>query len=298
MPSSNTSQKNPKITDIKITDLASLQKKKEAESAAPKASRPQRVGGQNIVTVEVPKQKTVESYEPHGVSDTKGVRYSEVLGGVADPTIRKNARFRISELARGPLSVEAEEEARIEAEIQARLEKRLKDIRDEVTQAAHAAGFDQGRKEGKQEVLTQSKPALESFQAMLSDFEHAKVEIFKANEEFLIHMVHQLAKAVILRELKEDSDYTKRLVLHILDRVGTRENVKIFVSEKVFSAAEQLKEGLAQSLGELKNVSVELDSDLTNRGCRVETDFGEVDAKIDNQIQNIAQTLGVVANKT
>ena len=117
-------------------------------------------------------------------------------------------------------------------------------------------------------------------------------EVFRANEEYLIRMVYRLVSMVVLKELNEDAEYIKRLVGQLFDRVGTKENVKIYLGSEEYSAAEQLKAGLAQSFGELKNISIEVDSKIT-QGCRIETDFGEVDARIEMQLQNIAQAIGV-----
>lgn len=251
-----------------------------------------RTTGHNIVTIDVSQTHQIESFEPEKLLEQKGLRYSEVLKGASDPNAKKNARFRINELTRGPLSVEAEEEERIEKEVQARLESKLQEVSETVKKTAYQEGFLLGKKDANSEILAGYKPLFEKFESLIQGFETARNEIFKANEEFLIKMMYRLAKAVILRELKEDSNYTNRLVTHILDSVGTRENIKIFVGQEVYSSAEALKEGLAHSLGQLKNVSVELDSEILDRSCRVETDFGDVDARIEVQVQNIAQTLG------
>ncbi|MBI3556915.1 MAG: hypothetical protein HY074_11680 [Deltaproteobacteria bacterium] len=141
--------------------------------------------------------------------------------------------------------------------------------------------------------MTQSAPRLKAFESLLASFEGMRGEIFKANEEFFVHMVHQLTKTVILRELKDEAGYTRRLALHILDRLGTRENIKIFIGAEEQSSVEALKDGLAQTLGQLKNVAIEVDPSIKSGGCRVETEFGEVDGRIEVQLQSIANGLGV-----
>jgi flagellar assembly protein FliH len=297
MPSSKPDDANkvPKITDVQITDLSQIQAKVALNRIAMPMpeGKGTNIGGQNIVSMAVPEGQTIESFEPSKLKSIKSLRYSEVKQGAINYDVQKSSRFKLSELARGPLSVEVEEEERIEREIQARLKERFESIKDEVTKQAYEAGFSKGTEEAKKEFLTQMKPRIDQFEGLLQDLEISKTEIYKANEEFLIRLINRMAKAVILRELKEDTDYTKRLILQILDRLGTKDNIKIFVGEKAISSAEAIKEGLAQSLGQLKNVAIELDSSITHRGCRVETEFGEVDARIDVQIENLAKTLGV-----
>lgn len=278
-----------KIGEVEITDLTDV---KETPTFVPKGGSVTRVGGQNIVTIEIPKSQNIQSFEPGRLQDQRGIKYSDALSGVSD-SVRRSSRFRVNELTRSPLSIEEEEEVRIEAEVGARLAARLEEVRAAIERDAHDAGFQAGQQEAKEQVLAEAVPRLELFDKLVSEFENMRLEIFKANEQLLLNIVNQLTRAAILRELKDDSDYLKRLATGILEKVGTRENIKIFVSEKEFSTAEQLKAGLAESLGQLKNITIEVDRLTTTTGCRVETEFGEVDARIEVQLQGIAQGLGV-----
>lgn len=290
------SNTDTKVTKIKITDLALLNKDKKLGSAnfgnQAAGTAPNSPGAHNIVTIAAPKDQAIRSFEPDNLKDTKGIKYSEAMRG-ADMSNQRNGRFRLNELTRGPLSVEAEEEARIEAEVQRRLAIQLQAISDSSRKAAYQEGFEKGKGDARAEVLTQCKPMVDQFEALVGGFENMQTDLFKANEEYLIHMVYRLAKHVLLRELKEDTEYVRRLVSQLLERLGTRENIKIFVGEMEYSSAETLREGLAQTLGQLKNLSIEQDSTITGRGCRLETDYGEIDARLEVQIENIAQTLGV-----
>lgn len=295
MPSSN--WKGVKITDVDIVDLKRAAQQRDKISEAAKFEQPVKgavssnVGGHNIVTVPLAAKQQIESFSPGKIKDKKGVKYKDLQKRF--PENRQNSRFQISELARGPLSVNREEELRIQKEIAKRLNEQLGKVREEVKKEAFETGFEEGKKLGQQEVLAASKPMLSSLERLIKQFESMSLDVFRANEEFLIHMVYRLAKSIILREIKEDKDYVRRLTETVLERLGTRENIKVFVSPKEISATQTLKQDLAQNLGELKNISIEIDSEIETAGCRIETDFGEVDARIEVQLENLAQTLGV-----
>lgn len=247
--------------------------------------------GHNIVTIPVPKTSVIDSYSPCSLKDTRGLKYSQVKKGFHSEQDRKNSRFAVSDLARGPLSIEEEEEVRVQGEIQRRLDLKLEAIREEVKSEAYKEGHAAGKEAARTEVLDAAKPQLEHFHAMVKLFENAKTEIFKANEQLILKIITQVAKSIVLRELKEDPEYTKRLIINLLERLGTRENVKILVSSQVFSAVDGLKRDLAQSLGQLKNITVEADPEIQDKGCRVETEFGEVDADIAIQLKSIEEQL-------
>ncbi len=244
----------------------------------------------NIVTIAMPKTHVVTGFVPGKLKDKKGTHYSDMHGAFGSEVERKNARFRIHELTRGPLSVEAEEEARILAEVQARVDNELGVLREKAHKDAYAAGFDMGKTDAIAEVLLSAKPAIEKFEKLIGEIEGLKFELAKANEDLITRLIYRLARMVALKEVKEDADYTRRLILQLLERIGTRENIKIYVGMEAYTAADSLKDGLMQALGTLKNVNIELDPEIEDKGCRIETDFGEVDATIDVQLKNIEAT--------
>ncbi|MGE4234029.1 MAG: FliH/SctL family protein [Bacteriovoracia bacterium] len=271
-----------KLSDVKVVDL---NKGKEA-SALPGSS----INGHNIVTVAVQTVRNIDEFSPSTLKDTKGIHYGQIKKGFDHST--KNSRFRISELTRGPLSVDEEEEQRIVSEVESRLNKKLDELRKEVSDQAQLDGLEEGKKIAREEVFAEAKPDLERLQGLIKQFESMSKDVFKANEEFLIRLVYRIAKLVILKEISEDKDYIKRLVENILERLGTKENIKVFVSPKEYSTVQNLKHDLAQTLGELKNITIEVDSQIESAGCRLETDFGEVDARIEVQIDSIAKAFG------
>ncbi len=294
MHSYNTSPQNQNTENSQNTtnEQNSISKKKEGSSMA-------NISSHNIVTVPIPKTHMVDEYEPGKLRDSAGVKYSEVQKNFSsEQSVRKNARFQLNELAKGPLSVLEEEELRIRDEVEKRVQDELARLSEEAKKEGYQAGFDAGKKQATDEVLVAAKPTSESFQKLVTELDTQRELIFKANEDIIGKMVYWIAKMVTLKELKEDQDYTKRLILNLLDRIGTRENIKIFVGMQVYSAAEKLKQDLAQSLGQLKNISIELDSTITDNGCRLETDFCEIDARIATQLDNCAETFDVKKSET
>jgi len=288
MPSSNPKEKTVNKEELK-TAFGSIAISEAA--VAQLAGAAAKGGGHNIVTMDVPTTQSVASFSADKLNDKDRLKYSQIMGKGARS--RQSSRFRLNELSRGPLSVEAEEEARIEAEVEKRVSVQLTQAKEQVLKDAYEEGFAVGKQEGNAEIKLECQPLVTHFDELIAQFENAKNEIYKNNEEFIMRTVYRLARRVVLKELSDDQDYTRRLILQLLDRLAIRDNVKIFVGEAVYSSAERLREGLALSLGELKNISIEMDSSIDGRGVRIETEHGEIDAQIDAQIEAIAQALGV-----
>ena len=245
----------------------------------------------NIVSIPTPKSHVVNEFVPGKLNDNKGIRYSEVQKTFKSNEM-KASRFQLSELTLGPLAVNDELEERVQVEVERRLEVELAVLREKIAKEAFDTGQAAGRKEAHEMVFQNAKPLVEKFEKLVNEIESLKEEVAKANEDFIVQLVYKLAKLVTLKEIKEDRQYITRLLASLIERVGVRENIKIYVNAEDYSAAEQIKADLAQKLGTLKNISIEPEAEGQDRGCRIETDFGEIDAKIETQLKNIESTFG------
>jgi flagellar assembly protein FliH len=118
-------------------------------------------------------------------------------------------------------------------------------------------------------------------------------EIATANEQIILRIINQILRKILLKEVAEDKEFIKRHVAAIIDRLGTRENIKIFISPQSFKDLETIRADLLSSISGLKNITIDVDANLTSYGCRVETEYGDVDATIDAQLQNISALLNI-----
>jgi len=119
-----------------------------------------------------------------------------------------------------------------------------------------------------------------------------KKELYSANESFLISLVFQVGKQVLLRELQTDRDYVKRLTAHVVEKVGAKDHVRIRVGRQDAEMMEQIKEHLKLQLPDLKNVQIEASDDLPLGGCKVETDLSRMNASVETQMAAIEKALG------
>jgi flagellar biosynthesis/type III secretory pathway protein FliH len=132
----------------------------------------------------------------------------------------------------------------------------------------------------------------ENLESLIQQFEGVKTELYRANEEMLIRLIASIGKQVILKELKTDVDYIKRLSLALIERVGAKEFVKISIPREQFTQLEELREFLKRERPEITNLQIEAVEDLSQGGCKVETDLAKINASIDVQMRGIEQALG------
>lgn len=202
----------------------------------------------------------------------------------------KDSKFALNELIRDPLSVEAEERREIERRVNEAIER----VKVDAEEAARKIGYDEGFAAGKETAFDQFKSEYKEKYQQFSDFvkqcEEAKEIIFKENEQFLIDLVFQISKTVLLKELSVDRDYILRLAKELVERVGVKENITLKIGRRNKEMIDKLKETLNETFGTLRNLNIEA-SDGIDVGCYIETEWNMIDATIESQLKGLADSL-------
>jgi flagellar biosynthesis/type III secretory pathway protein FliH len=96
----------------------------------------------------------------------------------------------------------------------------------------------------------------------------------------------------MLRELTTDREYVKRLALHVVEKIGAKDHVRIRISRQDAALLDELKEHLKVQMPDLKNLHIEAVDDLPLGGCKVETDLSRMNASVETQLGAIEKALG------
>jgi flagellar assembly protein FliH len=249
-----------------------------------------------VIRLDAPAEPVVTDYQ-FGNLDVKGKGdYRTVkskFGALAatDPDrasrSRKDSRFSLNPLLRDPLAVEQEERRVIDS----RVDEKVAAVRDQARREGHTEGFEAGRMQGfakaHQEFQAEAAERLQAFESMLASMEEAHAEVFRANERYLIELVFRIARMIALKELSTDRDYVLRLAKGLIESMGVRENIRMEIHPRDLETVALLKEGLEKHLGTLKNLSIEASESVELGGCRIETQWNAIDARIETQLQGI-----------
>lgn len=184
----------------------------------------------------------------------------------------------------------AEAEKRV-AELEATAQGRLEAAEREAGKKGREEGREEGYKEGKAEVdrlvdrlHTILERAMDKRSAILEEAETQVVELVLLVAKKVVKVISENQKSVVvqniaqaLRKLKTKSDVVIRV--NLADLELATEHVKDFV---------QLAENA-------KKITVIEDTTVDKGGCIIETDFGEIDARIASQLGELEEKILEVA---
>ena len=206
-------------------------------------------------------------------------------------TGQKTEGFVMSSLVQGPASRKAQIQQELEESLAVELEKYKKNAEEQGYEAGYQKGLEVGKKEVFQQLSDEAKERIEQLNEIVTEFESLRLNMFKANEHLLIKIVYSVAKKVLLRELSEDKEYIGRLIERLCERVSGSEFVTIEMSKEEHDNLQTLSGNWEEKIDQLNNVKIEKSDSIKNRGCRVSTDWGEIDAKVDLQLMGIEESL-------
>ncbi len=204
---------------------------------------------------------------------------------------RKDERFLLNSASKERLEIEHEERRILEERVQAEIAR----LREEAKVQGHAEGLEAGRRQGIEEATAEYKKVAEEKLSVLEgiarQMEGFRSAIYQANEAHLIQLVYRVARMCLMKELKADPDYVKRLAKLLVERVGVRDHIKIGVSEYDAASVGELRESLEKAFGQMQNLQIAVNPQILSGGCILETERNLIDADVDQQLEAIRQEL-------
>ena len=168
-------------------------------------------------------------------------------------------------------------------EIENDARKTLKNERYEAQQKGREEGRETGFAEGKAEV----ERLIERTQVMLERAQDKRAEILAETEQEIIDLVLLIARKVIKVISENQRNVIVSNVVQALRKVKARGNVIIRVNMSDLKLATEYKAEFIKLIEGAKSIQVVEDSSVDSGGCIIETDFGEIDARIASQLAEL-----------
>lgn len=203
----------------------------------------------------------------------------------------KGSDFRMNDAIRIQTGIDQFEQKSDEEKIEVAALEKLKEIQENAYQEAYALGLDEGRKKAFEKVSSEIAERLEHFDTLLNSIKNLKTEMASFNEAHLIKLTFQMAARLAQTELKGNNEAIISILHNVVALAQDEEDITVRVSESQFKFLEELKSETGRELEFLKKIKFEPGDDISDGGCIVETNYGEVDARIEQRIEQLWEAL-------
>lgn len=195
----------------------------------------------------------------------------------------QQARREVEDEAERALEAARKEAAAIEARAHAGLAEIQKDAEKRGFEAGREAGFAEGRAEAERLV--------ERLHAVLARAQDKRAEILAETEQQIVDLVLLISRKVIKVISENQRNVVVSNVVQALRKVKGRGDVTIRVNLDDLKLTTEHTKDFVRLIEGVKNVAVVEDSSVDSGGCIIETEFGEIDARISSQLSELEQKI-------
>jgi len=184
------------------------------------------------------------------------------------------------------------ERIRTEAELEAdKIRQQAEDERDRVFTEARSAAREEGRDEGWIEGRAEAERLIERLHKVLDASIEKRQEIIDEAETQLIDLVLLVSRKVVKVISENQKNVVINNIVQALRKLKSRGDVAIRVNLADLDLTTEHIKDFMRMAENVKSITVLEDSSVDKGGAIIETDFGQIDARISSQLREIEEKI-------
>ncbi|GHT87924.1 flagellar assembly protein FliH [Spirochaetia bacterium] len=160
---------------------------------------------------------------------------------------------------------------------------------------AAEAGFKEGREAGYSEGKAEADRLTERVQTVLERAQGRREEMLAETERQIVDLVILMTRKVVKIISETQKDVVEENILASLRKVKSRGAITIRVNLRDLQLTTEHIDGFIQKMEGVRDIQVAEDSTVDPGGCIIETDFGEIDARISSQLVELESKIRSVS---
>jgi len=152
---------------------------------------------------------------------------------------------------------------------------------------AYRRGVSDGIKAGRLEILKEIEGELGLIRSLIEGIQRSREEIYERIETEVVEMALAIARKVIYRVTEQDREIAVSIAREAIKRASEREMLKIKINPADYEVLNKRRTELLQCMDGIKSILFEVDESIQPGGCLIETNRGDIDARIDSQIKAV-----------
>jgi flagellar assembly protein FliH len=151
--------------------------------------------------------------------------------------------------------------------------------------------YARGRREALDSAGKKLESAAQALVAAAENLSRLRESVAKNNSQDMLRLVMTVAEQIIRREVAVDPQVVVNIIEAALQSSVRSDQYRIRVNPVDLDHVIEQKPLFLASISGLKSLSIEADPAISQGGCRVDSDLGEVDATLETQLESIRKAL-------
>jgi flagellar assembly protein FliH len=160
-------------------------------------------------------------------------------------------------------------------------------IEKEAYEKAYVEGERAGREIGEKKLAS----ILSGFRAIVAELEKIKKDFYLAHQENLLQLSLHIAKKIIHQEVSTNGELVIEVVRSALQCAIDREKLKIRLNPSDLQLCREKRPDILKGFDDIKQIVFEPDENVSKGGTIIESDLGEIDARLERQFEKVGKEL-------
>lgn len=158
-------------------------------------------------------------------------------------------------------------------------------------------GLNEGEKIGSERTAQKLEPVLDSLRQVLLQLKSLRQDTYQRIEKEVVELALAIARKVICREIEVDKEVVVCVAREALAKVEDPGRITIKLNPSDLQFINETKYQLSEMIENIDNVTLESEDRIQSGGCVVETDLGQIDARIEHQLQAVEESFRAALEK-
>ncbi|HZX49413.1 MAG TPA: FliH/SctL family protein [Nitrospirota bacterium] len=150
---------------------------------------------------------------------------------------------------------------------------------------AYNKGLEDGMNRGRIQVLQDVGAELKILKGLIEGADKLKDELYGKIENDVVEISLMIARKIIGEIAEKARDVVVNSAKEAIKRASDREVLKIRVAPADYDALNKKRSELLQCIDGIKSLLIEVDESVQPGGCLIETNQGDIDARIESQFK-------------
>lgn len=161
---------------------------------------------------------------------------------------------------------------------------------DDIKENAFQKGFLEGKKVGFESGAKKADSVIDGLSQALAQLENIRQEIYQEIEKEVTQLALSIARKIVCHEVKTTQETVTCVARKALSRVDNPGKIKIKLNPGDLQFIKDTQDQLSHFFDNVDKIRFEAEESIQSGGCLIETDRGDIDARIEKQFQAIEES--------
>lgn len=210
---------------------------------------------------------------------------------------KQGSDFVLSDVLREVTGVDEIEKQSEERLIESKALELVSKIQKQAFDEGYALGKDEGYQAAFEKRTTEINRGLEELSQVAGQIHHLKPELVAQNEIHLTKLIYEIAEKVVYSEIEKNPELIIEVIKKSVLTAQTEENVTVVVAQESIDFLEKYKNNHPDQYEFFNKIKFVGSENVKPGGCIVETNYGAIDAQIEQRLNQVWSSISAVLPK-